>query len=227
MRNHLLLLTLITWSFQALANTEEVTDEVNKNKTSVQKNLDKFKRVVFDESMANRDNKKYQVNATLFGNSFDSTSTAFEIGKFRDANSIISLQYESISPYHNYSSEEGDMGEDDNLIEDEGKGYAVNFTIKKFTSNSFYYKAGIYYRKQTLFSRDFNSVTNSYDRYDFTDMGASFRIGNQWQWDEFTLGCDWIGFSKSIATLDETRGTEVYDLDGTSGLNFYLGYSFQ
>ena len=48
----------------------------------------------------------------------------------------------------------------------------------------------IYYKRNT---GDFFNATLIYE-----DVGTGFRVGNEWQWENFTMGCDWVGVSQPI-----------------------------
>jgi hypothetical protein len=85
---------------------------------------------------------------------------------------------------------------------------SVGVNLKHFVSNSFYIKGGLDYRSV---SYDYNygsrfsvidSAKSSYTSYDFTgdSWAGSFSIGNQWQWESFTLGCDWFGLRVPFAS---------------------------
>ena len=121
---------------------------------------------------------------------------------------------------------------DDNDVYDDFEqegGTVYSMDVKIFTGNSFYVKPGIYYRKQTdVLSWIYNSSADNWaanEKAEIEDIGINFRIGNQWQWDNFTLGCDWIGLSRTVSKLSETGNTEDLEVSGAA-LNFYLGLSF-
>lgn len=69
-------------------------------------------------------------------------------------------------------------------------------TYKRFFTNSFYMDAG--------FASDAIGVTyqvrssaNAYEKVESSGelkrLGLVLHMGNQWQWNHFTLGCDWVG----------------------------------
>ena len=117
----------------------------------------------------------------------------------------------------------------------------TTLNYKHFFGNSFYLKAGAGYRKieiknaRLLFVdiKEVGSVEN---------VVAEVAIGNQWQWETFTLGCDWVGLMTPISTISKkydkgsAKGQDAVDLDNswnrmanvTSGelLRLYLGASF-
>lgn len=75
-----------------------------------------------------------------------------------------------------------------------------------------------------------------------SSTGLSFHIGNQWQWDNFTLGCDWVGYylslsesvdleAKGSVSSEEIASTTAdveTNLTGNSLhlARFYLGWAF-
>jgi len=219
---------LATSAFAEVKKTKAETNE--KNKVQKKQDLDKFKRVVLDESMANREGKKYSVNAILTGISFGSGSAGIEAGYHLDTNTVVGLEFHSLSGL--------DDDQDSTFYEDR-KGQAISLSLKKFTSNSFYIKPAIYHRTQNHIESGWRSYSSTTDKWtvssrnstEFTDMGVSFTIGNQWQWENFTLGCNWVGLSRSLSVLDKkdtNDGAPVAQNDLSSGqlLNFYMGYTF-
>lgn len=215
-------------STSAFAETKKETPVQKTNKIEEKKDLDKYKRVVLDESMANREGKNYTLNAAITGLSFGAASAGIEFGYFFDENTVLNVQALTLESMFTEESES---------FYQDGKGSALNVSLKKFTGNSFYIKPGIYRRSQRVvdsatwrFSGGESNVI-SRDASDFVDVGISFAIGNQWQWENFTLGCDWIGLSRSLSILessDEGDGASLAQSDLNSGqlLNFYLGYTF-
>lgn len=127
---------------------------------------------------------------------------------------------------------------------------------KKFWGNSFYANLGIFHR--VLESKIWDSVeskpissTNTSVALESAQIvqkasqqDIEIAIGNQWQWDNFTLGCDWIGImlpiSKKIDVNERQISTDggPYEKDtsknpdsdptftGIRLLAFYLGLSF-
>ncbi|MEI6397235.1 MAG: hypothetical protein WCO71_00565 [Pseudomonadota bacterium] len=75
-----------------------------------------------------------------------------------------------------------------------------------------------------------------------TNTGIDLHIGNQWQWEGFTLGCDWVGYFLNLSTstsYGSTSGLDTEDqkseeakvkknLGGSSAhvTRFYIGWSF-
>jgi hypothetical protein len=133
---------------------------------------------------------------------------------------------------------------------------SATIAIKHFTGNSFYVKGGIDYRRINyaytysnfaLFGGNLNDPQSSYE-FNASSFTGSIVIGNQWQWEGFTLGCDWFGIAMPFAStihsesiVDTSSGTNtdpriVKDLHNNEtkylktmayqGLRLYLGASF-
>lgn len=125
----------------------------------------------------------------------------------------------------------------------ETKTSSVGVHFKQFFGNSFYARAGVDYRKvshkydiQSIFS-DSDFIYRS--EFEGSSMAATILIGNQWQWSNFTLGCDWIGYVapfSSTVTKEVVAGRSIeFHEDDKKRLlrdsipqllRFYLGASF-
>ncbi|MDP7321476.1 MAG: hypothetical protein QF441_12760 [Bacteriovoracaceae bacterium] len=223
------LITLSCLNFGASAAQETTTKKNLKAEIST-KIKKPYEQVVTYESMKNRDGKKTTLNVGLLGNTFEANSTSLELGYFLDLNTVLSLQFHDLASYNNETT--GD--EVDKAWNKDGEGYALSAGLKKYVSNSFYYKPEIYYRKQTRinsisYNYSFGSSTRDLigtESTDFSDIGISFKIGNQWQWDNFTLGTDWVGLASTVAMLEQSGDVESHDKTNLTLLNFYLGYTF-
>ena len=144
-------------------------------------------------------------------------ATSLELSYFIDDLSLVSLEVMALS---------GDVNNGE--LSDDFKGSAVKLNFKKFLSNSFYINPGLYYRSQefiTLKSMNSNGDYN-YAKEEHNDVGFDFRIGNQWQWDNFTMGCDWVGINSPIYTLNDVKRFRNDRNSSLSVLNFYVGMAF-
>ncbi|MCB0367982.1 MAG: hypothetical protein KDD45_00735 [Bdellovibrionales bacterium] len=228
----LLVSTLVFCKSYANAVNEEVV--VIKKKSSVE--------LLEDSSEANRINKKGTVTLGLIGIGPNfAPAQSVQAGYFLNRNNLIMLDTKSGNSPAYRSSTEYDWI----TIKPEVKINQVGVHYKNFPGNSFYIKTGL----------DYNHVDYTYDfsqslyrknlKSSFTgeSLIASFVIGNQWQWQSFTLGCDWIGFASpvysKITSEKAPDSTESYDLDAFKEdkgyyvssssvvlLRFYLGASF-
>lgn len=88
---------------------------------------------------------------------------------------------------------------------------------KFFLGNSFYLAPEIFYL----------NYFRKYANRRLTSIGAGLKIGNQWQWEHFTLGVDWIGVGENVAYFkrDNSYGTRLARSFAMSSL-VYLGWSW-
>lgn len=108
---------------------------------------------------------------------------------------------------------------------------------KQFFGNSFYVDGNLAYEN---FAIDTEIGTAS-AKGSVTSTGLSAHIGNQWQWDGFTMGCDWLGYFAALSSEAKMKGSSVADdeleeeeknasenLGGGSIhlTRFYLGWAF-
>ncbi len=192
-------------------------------------------------SEENRLNKKYQLNVEVGGINHTANSRGVEGAYFLTANDSINIKFSSLT---NNSDLTGQSAYDDDqqrynhdqandVWKKHGEGTAVQATYKRFTTNSFYVEGGVFYRKQDVVSKTVEvfDQLNTYYLVDsetgtIEDIGALFSIGNQWQWENFALGVDWIGVNKSLTTIKEEGTVDDRYLTTMSLLNVNLGYTF-
>jgi hypothetical protein len=190
-----------------------------------------------DSSAFNRLQKNFSINYMAFGfGPNPAGSVGLNFGFFLDRNSLIDFEYTAGRPlnYVNWKYSEYDVN---------ARSYGVHY--KLFTGNSFYVRGGVDYRMVDYLykTRDFStSIENSRSAFKGSSLNATFLIGNQWQWENFTLGCDWIGLTVPLSTQIDSESfttTSTYtsstlkdDQDYylkrqvTMGLRFYLGATF-
>jgi hypothetical protein len=195
--------------------------------------------VAEDSSEHNRMGKNHLITAQLFGvNPNGLPGGGLSYGFFLDRSSMIIAE----ATGSKYGSD---------TVAFNGGGYdidgsSVGVHYKKFFGNSFYVKAGMDQRHINLkysyigfLSPNFNTAYG----FKSDSTAASLVIGNQWQWNSFTLGCDWIGMSVPIveSTSKEFQSGNFDSIDKRNleddkrrftkngigqGLRFYLGASF-
>jgi hypothetical protein len=133
---------------------------------------------------------------------------------------------------------------------------SASVNVKHFVSNSFYVKGGLDHRSvdyEYNYGNTFlglgnpNGPRSSYS-FNGDSWSTSFAIGNQWQWENFTLGCDWIGVTLPLAyTIRDEKMNDNLNSDTNAGeirarrsdnedkyvkqvavqaVKFYLGASF-
>ena len=164
-------------------------------------------------SSVSRETLKYQVNLPLTGFAHSLMfSSAIEFSYFLSKDQNIGIKYiEYDSP---------------KVYEDTYRGEVLEIFYKKFNGNSFYVKPLVFYRNMDIDEKEGTD-------YVFSDFGVGISIGNQWQWSNFTIGCDWVGVNSRLATLDykDSKNSERVFFSKGYGftanlLNLYIGYSF-
>lgn len=189
-----------------------------------------------------REGKSFQLNVQLFGIGPAATSSAgFQFGFFIDRNRLFQLETMSGSSSFSGSTSVNSVEVSSYSGTKNARSFGAHY--KRFVSNSFYWRAGAEYISQHI-KRDYKGTgyTGSYD-IEITRLAGTFVIGNQWQWDNFTLGCDWFGVTAPISSqiTSETISGSRYDgiegdieidrkgfiiLNNLNLLRFYLGFSW-
>lgn len=106
--------------------------------------------------------------------------------------------------------------------------------MRHFIGNSFNYTPNIYYRRSTSdLYQEGNRTVITGPNIIYEDVGVGINIGNEWQWDTFTMGCDWFGINTTVVKLNhEERATGTTDAPNLNKgftfnlLHFYVGVSF-
>lgn len=154
-------------------------------------------------------------------------ASGLNAGLYIDRNSIVQLEYsKGTLPYVFFDLHATTFG--------------ANY--KHFYGNSFYTKVGIDYRNISVSTNDFFLTKEQENVGTAETVVGNLAIGNQWQWNNFTMGCDWIGINPQIAVLrahydttgmnEEDRNDIDYSWNKLAKvtswqlLRFYLGASF-
>lgn len=194
-------------------------------------NLEIVKRptgIIEDSSEHHRVGKKYQIAWQILGLGPNAALTrGLYLGKFLDRSSMIYLDVLGQNYQAYFSDTELDFG-------------SIGLHYKKFHSNSFYYVLGGDYRSVKYEIND--PLPYSAGSFKSTSWVFSASIGNQWQWENFTLGCDWVGTSVVLShqySEEDKDSLDIYDRTDFENdkewfterntlhlLRFYLGYSF-
>lgn len=123
------------------------------------------------------------------------------------------------------------------------KSRTLGANYKHFFGNSFYTKIGVDHRTISISNINLFGYSDSNNSAnEAQSLVGNFAIGNQWQWENFTVGCDWIGANPHLATLKANYDTtgisdankkeldESWDrlakVTSAQFLRFYLGASF-
>ena len=195
----------------------------------------KLRKSESTNSLNQRIGKSYSLNASALGVTHNALARSFEVGYFLDSSTLISLQFNDLQSGVGTADDSRYSDDELKTWERNGKGSSLSVGAKSFFGNSFYAKAEGYYRNQdhinkTGSKRDNNGkgdwIVTEKETGRIEDLGITAKIGNQWQWSHFTLGCDWIGVNGSLYTLSERGVIQEDDRHSVNLLNFYMGASF-
>lgn len=124
------------------------------------------------------------------------------------------------------------------------KSDAFGIRLKNFLGNSFYWRAGVVFRTidyDTWAGRWVTPGNKIVGNIKVSSLGADVAIGNQWQWETFMMGGDWIGLLVPlIAKYEISKPANATDAwyeyhkkeaasaakKVDSQFRFYLGISF-
>lgn len=124
-------------------------------------------------SKENREGLKYQSSLGWGGAYMDSGSIQLNVSKFLTSEKLLGIKIS------------GTNGSNENQL-------AAAIQYKHFFSNSFYIAPEAYYL-------NWFEHHNQSSAENLTTLGIAVRIGNQWQWERFTIGVDWIGYGRHLA----------------------------
>lgn len=171
-------------------------------------------------SQSNRKILKYQITAGILGTEYIKYPITISAGYYIHPDGILTLRYSQL----NHSDEWGAY-----------KMKAVTIGYRRFFGNSFNIMPTIYYKRNTgdFYTEGPHSYVVGSNNLIYEDIGTGFRVGNEWQWQNFTMGCDWFGLNyktieinfkeKSLGAIDTHAPMKALTM---TLLSFYLGYSF-
>lgn len=209
-----LAILIVTFLATLTAFAETLPGQVQKSSSTLLK----------DSSEQNRLGKKWTLQGQLFGaGPTGSSEKALIAGYFLNANSLMQTELGLSSV--------GDVAYSSPRI---------GLHYKRFFGNSFYAKVGVDYRYVDY--QTTNGYTGGDENFQGQSLAAGLVVGNQWQWDSFTLGCDWIGYSlpfasnvivENYASNNPLHREELQDAQkkylengAAQALRFYVGYTF-
>ncbi len=174
-----------------------------------------------DSSSENRKNLKFQGTLDIIGREYIAAgTTTVSLGYFLNPDNLLLI---------NYSNFNGEYVDDAAI-----KLRATSVGLRRFTGNSFNYTPNIYYRRHRADyyqEGSFRRIGGANIIYE--DVGVGINIGNEWQWKNFTMGCDWFGMNATLVKIhDEEQSVgHMEEADLTRGftfnlLHFYVGVSF-
>lgn len=156
--------------------------------------------VVEDSSQYHRMNKKYFLGAQILGAGPTASITSGVIGGYYlDLNSLVTVELLSGSIGPNSLGSTTSSQISSSISRQSARSIGVHF--QKFSENSFFWKLGGDYRLSEWkysYSDSLTPANNSSSTYSGNSITLSGSIGNSWQWENFTMGCEWIGFAYPI-----------------------------
>jgi hypothetical protein len=190
--------------------------------------------VIEESSEHNRMGKSFYLSVQPVGFAVSIIpSEGIDAGYYLNRNSLLQLEYSK--------------GKGLDYVFFDVEATTVGLNLKYFTGNSFYLKGGAEYRQVSItnFHCLFCDSNTKSDLGSADSIGVELAIGNQWQWSNFTLGCDWLGATIPVATTKisnsyksdpDFSSSSKSDLDNAWNqlarttsyelLRFYLGASF-
>lgn len=175
---------------------------------------DKFKKTIVLESMKNRTQEKYNINYAIGLAVEGGAIHTGEVSYHLDERRSLSVSFSSLQRLYSNSRAL------------EGNGDLTSINYKRFFGNSFYLKSGLYY-KNLKTKIDLDDFYESKDRTErLQAIGLDFRIGNQWQWDYFTIGVDWIAQNIDFYNISINQGQRKETNSFFTAFNVYLGVVF-
>lgn len=203
----------------------------------------RYRYVRDGSSEYNRINKSFSFTAQLLGSGPNPVSAqGLGFSFFMDRNSMIlfDITKGQVNGYNAFSSS--------SILNANNKTKSQSFGIhyKQFVSNTFYFRTGMDIRSlsysYTYSSILFSETSNNRYSFDSESTSLNFAIGNQWQFETFTLGCDWFGvvvpigakFSNVVYNTDNAYSQRDLEEDqnrlvkdnNLQLLRFYLGATF-
>ena len=161
-----------------------------------------------NNSWHNRIGKRYIFTArTDFKNENDlglygTDDNSIYFGRYLRANDIIAL--EIITGGYNHERHAF------NYTQSKVRDISALVTYRQFTGNSFYWKAGFGYSSYEAFwlfayANSVNVRNESGYQFTASSLIGALNIGNEWQWERFTIGCDWVGIKWRLASQFENE----------------------
>jgi hypothetical protein len=223
----------LAFSTQALASpsTYSLLTQKSSNTTKTGKRIVSEDVVVEDSSEYHRENKVASAVVELGFGAALTIGTGGAVGYYLTPNSLLELSYVAGSSDYLFIAIESALAE---------------LRWKKFWGNSFYTNLGLGYRDIGL-KADLDLFNDPGSKINRTlgaqSLGVNLALGNRWQWENFTIGCDWLGL---FVPISSTGDSEIKDQNVEPGdkekmedlvedlgkatssqfLRFYLGVSF-
>ncbi len=160
-----------------------------------------------ETSEQNRSDKKIEASLQFAPHDYRLPNSAVSGMYFLTPNDLLGLKLGSLSGKENQNS--------------------IAIQYKRYFGNSFYAAPELFYLRSYeeingFWADVFNINQREYASY--KSLGAGVRIGNQWTWKNFTLGCDWIGIGQRFGTFHKDT-SKLHNTTYTL-LNFIIGMSW-
>ncbi len=216
------IIALLTLALTFSAFAEEQTTKKNLTQVLKENNISKsdLKKEligIMNPSQANREGKTISFLVGT-GSRHDMRTRNFTLEYYQNADTAFGLTY---------SRGRDTYASFDNIDVKELDATILEAHTKLFIGNSFYCKTGLAYRLMRGMDRDrYDYTTSTYladERVYNDDLALTVDIGNQWQWQNFTLAMTWIGINYQIV-----GDTKFENRDGITAnlMNFNIGMSF-
>lgn len=196
-------------------SAEKFSEEALKDKTQKPSSAKKKrgKRTIVTESedepsTALRANKKFMITTSLLGYDYSGKPLETSAGYFMNPDIVLGVRHQRIfSPLSPISFTDHPFFE----------ASSIAFFGKKFFGNSFNVSGGVFYGtvEKNSFVYESPAGTKECQNYlcesklRYSEIRSFLAIGNQWQWEYFTLGCDWLGLNSppiyQIVSKNEVR----------------------
>mgnify|MGYP003330664447 CR=1 FL=1 len=189
-------------------------------------------------SQDHRPNQRNSIQFGLFGTRGGATEQGLRYEYFLGPNRQISASYLTFSGEIDETEEINLSGATFKIIS-KVKGHGVSFGYKEFFGNSVYFRGELDHVTMSAdiaFKAEFQSTSSTEDIAsvgEFRKASMGVAVGNQWTWENFTLGCDWFGFSIPLwkdsdikSDFSDLKFTALGEENTFVALRFYLGYSW-
>jgi hypothetical protein len=200
-----------------------------------------------DSNEALRSNKSYSVTLGIGVRTSDLNEFGLGLSYFLSPQSLVTLTFTDLDGSIKEKADGQIDGQNVYFVgvttEVEGSAFALSY--KQFFSDTFYLEGGLDYAKASgkfkISKEIFASTTDATtDVGHYTKLSAMIQIGNQWQWQNFTLGTSWLGMLLPLAWTEEYTDADFLGTTPNSAkkfekasaetqytaLRFYLGWSF-
>ena len=160
-------------------------------------------------SATNRANKRYAAHLGVFGgSSSDGEAKSLYLTRYVNSDNLVELLATRIDYYGNKIKDGADLTT-----------YQANRPVVQLThfwGNSFYTSTGLGVRASRTEVQAADSESAPRDRHQFyrmqqTDVGPRLSVGNRWQWDVLSLGCDWAGIYVPLKTISKSEVEQPVD----------------